>query len=209
MAQAGSKILAHARPQARAWRRSDAAAIHRAAKERRGMTLVEIAFALTILVIGVLGFAQALIIAVQANVAQRESTLAMQAARRTLESVQATALGVAFRTFNADPGDDPGAAGSAAGATFAVRGLQAQTDDADGQPGEIVFPIAPGAASILREDVGDAALGMPRDLDADGVVDAADHSGDYRILPVVVRVRWRGVRGEGMVELKTLLGELQ
>ena len=40
---------------------------------------------------------------------------------------------------------------------------------------------------ILREDVAIPAMGMPRDLDGDNVVDGVDHKGDYRMLPVIVR----------------------
>ena len=178
-----------------------------AREKRRGLTLVEVVCALAVLLIGVLGFSQAVVSALQANVTVRESTLATQAARRQLETIQATGFGQAFAIFNADPTDDPGGIGTSPGAGFAVRGLQAVPGDADGFAGEILFPTAAGAPGILRENAGDPALGMPRDLDGDGVVDGVDHADDYQLLPVVVRVTWRGTRGRGRVELKTLLGE--
>ena len=49
---------------------------------------------------------------------------------------------------------------------------------------------APGGPAVLREDWVDAAFGLPQDLNGDGVIDAADHSDDYLILPVVVRFLW-------------------
>jgi hypothetical protein len=49
---------------------------------------------------------------------------------------------------------------------------------------------------------------MPRDLNADGVVDALNHVGDSRVLPVRVRIRWQSKNGPRTVELSTLLSEL-
>ena len=34
---------------------------------------------------------------------------------------------------------------------------------------------------------------------------AANHAVDYKLPPVIVRVRWRGVGGSGTFELKTML----
>jgi hypothetical protein len=65
-----------------------------------------------------------------------------------------------------------------------------------------------GGALELREDVVDAGLGMPRDLNLDGVIDALDHSGDYRILPVRVLVEWTGMSGNRTHRLETVLSEL-
>ena len=39
-------------------------------------------------------------------------------------------------------------------------------------------------------------LGMPRDLDGDGQADNGDVTTGARILPVIVRTRWKGVSGE-------------
>ena len=50
-------------------------------------------------------------------------------------------------------------------------------------------------------------MGMPRDLDGDGVIDALDHSGDYRLLPVLVRVAWRGSSGPAKLEFRTMLAD--
>jgi len=56
----------------------------------------------------------------------------------------------------------------------------------------------------LLENGLDRKLGMPRDLDLGGPpgeFDALDHAGDYRILPVLVRVRWQGPRGVQQIEV--------
>jgi len=178
------------------------------ARRRRGLTMIEIVCALAVLVLGVLGFSQALVGALRANVTTREATLATQAARSRIETLQATPFEEVFALYNATDADDP-AGGTAPGAGFAVPGLQALPGDADGLPGEIFFPVVAGAPGVLREDAGNAALGMPRDLDGDLFVDAADHSDDYRLLPVLVRVTWRGTKGRGQVEVKTLLGAFE
>jgi hypothetical protein len=65
--------------------------------------------------------------------------------------------------------------------------------------------VTTGGVEWLREDVVDAALGMPRDLSGDGVVDGLNHAGDYSILPVRVRVEWSGARGDETFELETIL----
>jgi len=50
-------------------------------------------------------------------------------------------------------------------------------------------------------------MGMPRDLDGDGDVEVVDVSGNYRLLPVVVRLRWRGFSGERSMEAQTLIAD--
>lgn len=158
---------------------------------RSAFTLLEILVALTLLVVGVLGFLQVIVGSVRTAETNREQTLAIQAARQMMERLQATPLDQVFATF------------SGAGSGFAVAGLDPRAGDADGLPGEIRFPEVAGA---LREDLVDPLLGTPRDLNGDGVLDALDHAADYRVLPVLVRVSWRGVAGNSRVELRTLLG---
>jgi hypothetical protein len=68
------------------------------------------------------------------------------------------------------------------------------------------MPTRPGLPSQLREDVDEPKLGMPQDLDGNGVVDGNNHATDYKLLPVLVRVRWRACDGTlGVVELKTCI----
>lgn len=58
---------------------------------------------------------------------------------------------------------------------------------------------------MLREDVEMPELGMPRDLNGDGVVDDLDHRGDAEILPICVRIAWKGRFGERSLEVYSLL----
>ena len=102
----------------------------------------------------------------------------------------------------------PAGAGTAVGATFTAAGLQAAMTDADGIVGQIQFPIAAGAPGVLREDIANPVFGTPRDLNGDGATDAIDHSGDYQLLPVVVRMAWRTPNGNARLEFKTVLVDL-
>ena len=48
-------------------------------------------------------------------------------------------------------------------------------------------------------------LGMPRDLNFEDGIDGFDHADDYVILPVTVRLAWRGVSGDSRQEYHTVL----
>lgn len=166
-------------------------------RSRAGFSLVEIVVAGLVLAIAVCGMSGSMVSAVAVNRVNRETALAQEAVQRQMELLQGTVFEETFRRFNTNPNDDPGGAGSAAGANFAVFGLDVADGDADGRVGQIEFPTVDVAGvPQLREDVVDATLGMPRDLNGSGgTIDALDHSGDYRLLPVRVRVQWRGVAG--------------
>jgi len=122
----------------------------------------------------------------------REVALATSAVESVVESLRAEDFANVFARWQA-PNN-----------AFDVAGLDPAPDDADGFVGEIVFP---GDGVQLLEDVDVPKLGMPRDLNLDGGNDAVDHSGDYRILPFMVRVRWRGAAGVQVVEVVGTLSE--
>jgi hypothetical protein len=83
---------------------------------------------------------------------------------------------------------------------FDVPGLSPREGDPDGRVGEIILPVAEGVdGPELREDV---AL---RDLNGDTVLDVVNHAADYVLLPVTVRLEWRGRSGPRQIELRTLL----
>lgn len=166
-------------------------------------TIVEIAIAATVLVIGVLGLAASVTTGDRVLLSGRATQDAFDAARSVSAALGALTPEVAFATFNQATADDPAGAGTAPGSNFSVAGLQACADDADGIVGEVLFPTRNG--STLAEDVDDVRLGMPRDLDGDGVVTNGAPAGSPLVVPVLVRVRWRGQRGVQQVELHKLL----
>jgi type II secretory pathway pseudopilin PulG len=170
-----------------------------------GLTLLELMMAMVVLTVAVSMLASSMSSAARLGPVQRENALAGEAARRILETLRNEPYDQIYASFNGDPSDDPAGAGSAAGSGFAVAGLAPADDDPDGFPGEILFPTQ---APPLLEAGTWLELGMPRDLDLDGVIDAADHAGDYRILPIEVRVRWKGTSGMRQLSLYTQFVEV-
>lgn len=174
----------------------------------RGFTLIELMVSFSALMVILLGFSRLLLSSRMASSTTHEATLAKEAARGMLERLEAADFSQVFALYNEDGADDPAGANSAPGKGFAVPGLAAPEGDADGLPGEILFPVQAGQ---LREDLGKTWLFGPiDDLDCDGNPlgpDADDHAGDYCLLPVVVRVQWSGAgRNNGTVEFRTVLG---
>lgn len=175
---------------------------------RSGFSLLEVAVAACVLAIALSGLIGALVTTAKLHRVSAETALAHRAAVEALEDLQGVPFDELFRIYNASTDDDAGLSVAARGADFDVPGLDAALGDADGLCGEIEFPaLANGTAAELREDFADARLGMPRDLDRDGAIDGADHAGDYELLPVRVRVRWRGVSGAREVVMETVLCE--
>jgi hypothetical protein len=160
--------------------------------------------AVLVLVMALTAFTRSLTGTVQLSRSNRESSLAMEGARRAIEELYAADFAQVYALYNENPADDPPS--GAPGPGFAVAALAPQSGDADGLVGEVRFPTAGSGPGLeLREDGADAALGMPRDLDGDLAIDGADHAGDYRFLPVEVTVRWQGRSGAKQLALQTVL----
>jgi len=174
---------------------------------RSGFSLIEIAVVMILLVIAIGGLSSAVVSSIRLSRTNEESAIADDAARRMIAELRTVGFLDIFASFNADPGDDPGGAGSAPGPNFVVVGLTPQNDDADGLVGEIRFPTAPlGPGVALNEDSQDSNLGMPRDLNGDG--DSTDLvQTNYLVLPVSVRIQWTGSAGRSFVELRTVITE--
>lgn len=174
-------------------------------RHRTGFSLVELLIAVVVLTVAVTGFSSSVLSSLVLNRLNRESDLAQQAARRMLEEIQGEEFEQVFACYNLQAGDYAGA-GTEMGVGFDVPGLDPLPGDADGLVGRIQFPtVDVGGAEELREDVVDAGLGMPRDLDGLNGVDAFDHAGYYELLPVRVLVEWNGVRGQRRIAMETVL----
>lgn len=159
-------------------------------RRNAGLTLVEVTVVIAILSVAASLFAQTMLAAAQLDPVAEETRLASEAARMQLEDMRALDFALLYRTYNADPADDPAGSGTAPGAWFAVPGLQPPPGAAG--VGHVIFPTS-GAA--LVENVQDVPLGMPHDLDGDGVVDGMDHSADAIILPVRIQLEWASRSG--------------
>jgi len=189
-------------------RRSSAPGLRvRVAGSRSGFSLLELLIAVGVLLFGLLGFSQAVLRSAATNEAAREGALAAEAAREVLERMQTEDFRTLFREYNDDPNDDPLGVGTGQGPNFAVLGLDPIVGDADGMAGHIEFPVAAGLPGELHENVNIPAMGMPRDLDGLNGVDAADHKLDYKLLPVVVRITWRGRATNSEAVFRTMLGD--
>ncbi|MBL8860783.1 MAG: type II secretion system protein [Planctomycetes bacterium] len=158
----------------------------RAVRARRsGFSLVEIVLVLAILSVASAMYAQTVASSRRLDPIAQETAIAAEAARIALERLRAVPPERLLATFDDDPGNDPDGAGTAPGARFAVEGL---APSAAGVPvGRYVFPLVEGR---LAEDYVDALLGLPRDLNGDGLVDSGDHRADWVILPIEVRLEW-------------------
>ena len=167
------------------------------------MTLIEVTVSMFVLFVAVGATLGTLSSFAGLEESNRETMIAQMGAHRMIERLQAEDFRTLFANYNAVPADDPGGAGTAPGAGFAVGGLDAQDADPDGFVGLIMFPVA--APGVLREDTVDEDFAMPLDLNADGVVDALNHANDYVALPVRVRIEWQGRSGNRSVELQTLI----
>ncbi len=178
--------------------------IHRG--KRGGFTLLEVLVGGVVLTLGAVGMAGAMLSSLTLQRCESDAAQARVAARRVLEELYASDFREAFALYNESTQDDVGLSLVAQGCNFAVAGLRARSGDTDGQCGRVIFPtLVAGGVEWLREDVIDSALGMPRDLNADGVIDGQNRAADYELLPVRVRVEWRSARGDETFDLETIL----
>jgi len=145
----------------------------------------------------------------------RENARVVEAMRSRFEAMRNEPFENIVRLYNADPMDDPGGPGTAPGERFPVNGVQPRPDTPDGGVGRIRLPIMNAAEEgelpvwELREDLVDAQLGFPRDIDGNGLVDEADHSFDYRILPILLEAEWQGELGPRTFRMFTVMTDFR
>lgn len=173
-----------------------------------GFSLIELMIASFVLTVAVCGVSGSMVSALALNRVNRETALAQEAIRRVMEEARGVPFPQIFAAYNSSAADNPPAPVVSPGRNFAVFGLEPQVGDADGFVGEVTFPTTVVAGvEQLREDVVDAGLGMPRDLN--GVLtpgdDLLNHANDYRLLPMRVRVSWRGVSGDRTMAAECML----
>jgi prepilin-type N-terminal cleavage/methylation domain-containing protein len=173
-------------------------------RNRAAFSLIEVMVAGVILAIAAAGIASSMVASMALSRVNRETQIAQSAAQRVIEEARGIPFNEVFATYNATNADDGGLTVAARGPSFDVRDLDVVPGDPDGRCGQVIFPTS-GPPEQLREDVVDAGLGMPRDLDYDGVIDGADHKANYTLLPIRVRVQWRGVSGVRTFDLETAL----
>jgi hypothetical protein len=160
-----------------------------------GFSLIQVIIAATLLLLAALSLSGVQINSMALSATNRETTVARNLVRQILEQIQDLPIADVYATYNDDPTDDPDGDSTAPGSTLAL------STEAGDMTATISFP----GFGTLREDVTDAELGMPQDLNGDGAIDCDDHSGDYRLLPVRVLVQWRGRSGTRTMEMHATL----
>ena len=178
---------------------------HQDSRRIGGFVTIEALIAMVILTTCGIILSSSLTASFASRVVNEERGAAARAARNILEDMRNVPFVDLYRTFNVDPRDDPNGEGTAPGHQFSVEGLQASPNDPDGFVGLIVLPTGTAA---LREDVQNKALGLPRDLNGDGVVDRLDHSRDYVLMPIQVIVEWDGFAGPQTLPMASMLVDM-
>lgn len=164
---------------------------------------MEVMLAMSVLAFAFLAMSQSLIGSMKLTASSREQAIATNGFRDQLEVLQgAEDFEELFALYNSNPDDDPEGPGTAPGPNFAVEGLDVLPGDPDGMVGQIFFPTIAGR---LREDGADEGFTTPRDLNGDGVIDGASHDTDYLMLPVLLRLSWKGSGPESQAEVRTIL----
>jgi len=177
------------------------------------MTLMKIALAMPIIMLALGMFTQMLSAGTGLRQSSRENWLASLRAQDVLETIRNQDFRQLVALYNEDPLDDPSGPGTAPGINFLVNELSPLEADADGFVGRVSIPMFNAGTVIapdwqLREDLDIPALGLPRDLNGDSVVDDQDHSGDFTVLPVEVQIEWQSRFGPRSVRIHTLFSEL-
>lgn len=174
-----------------------------------GFSLVEMMVATVLLAIGGVGATGAIISSTSLNSQNREVGLATHGARRTIEWLDSLPYQEVLDRFVSPPSSDGEEEDVfAPPLAFSVDGLSPARDDPDQIVGAILLPL--GGARSAEVSLGGATAfsGEAWDLDLDGSVGSKDRSTtNPRILPVVVRVDWRGPAGTQRIELRTVLVE--
>ncbi len=168
----------------------------------RGFSLLEMIMAMSVFAVVATAMMVCFSHASISDVASAENVRARAAATRIMDSIRdysSTSFETTYAYFNDDPYDDPDGCYTAPGNSRVVEELNSANGTAFAR---IEFPEV---NSQLREDADNPELGMPRDLDADGVVGINPVDGTYQLLPVRVVVSWSGVGGEREYSVVTVI----
>ncbi|HVR85773.1 MAG TPA: type II secretion system protein [Planctomycetota bacterium] len=187
----------------------------RGSSQNRGITLLELVIAVSILSVALLALMSSVITSTSLQATSREKVIAYNAARQVIEQMRSTPnFSDIYKNYNAASNPNQNTFNVGEFKTLdGTTGIQWINNDLGvkgtglqpmpGVPvGQIFFPS--DANLLLREDfytidqspnkeiatvLGMGPLG--KDLNRDGTIDSNDHSLDYKILPVLVRIQWQ------------------
>jgi len=196
-------------------------------RTQRGSTILSAVASMAVLGIVSLGTLSSMVSSNSLEKENRETAMGTAAARTAMEEISAIAFEDVFSMFNDDPMDDPEGPYTAPGGTVELSststyeaypsGMYAVQIGSEPQPSteflaeradlnmtvQIIFPTL--ANGTLSESAPALFEGMPTDLDGDGKYTTGTVELDYKILPVVVRVTWQGVRGTKTISIPRIL----
>ena len=157
----------------------------------------------TIMTIALSMFSRTLTSASRLDPLSREKSAASEAAQNIIETMRGYEFSDVYKSFNLDPADDPGGAGTKPGKYFTIDGMTPATEG--GNVGEIVFCDFEGK---IYESAELTEFGLPRDLSGDGVVDRQDHTNDCILLPFKILIQWDSRFGARKFEMYGVLSNL-
>ena len=176
-----------------------------------GFGLVEVLFSAAILVIAVMANASGVSSAHTGTKALNERSKALEVLSRFIERIRGdddwAGLYARLRILSRESTRDTGFTWLSVDPLLQTHAATAYYSDFETPTdlGTITFLIqvpasraAIGSPLTLRESQVAPRYGLPADLNGDGVVDSNSREGDYRALPIVVRMRW--ARRSGSVE---------
>lgn len=163
---------------------------------RGGFTLMELALAMTILLIALLSVSASTLRSHTLRRHNREHTVAHNALRAYAEQIHSASV---------EASTTPGTWGQALYALYGPGGsvgTQFDVPELDrASPGVPVGSIR----LVTDETLSDADLGvnigMPRDLDGDGAVSETDVTASAKLLPMILSVEWTGVSGVQRIDV--------
>ena len=174
-----------------------------------GFSLVETLIAVTVLSLSSMGFVAVTVSTHRLEHENEQFSQAMELAREVVEQMQAREFSEVFARHNTESSDDPDGPGTAVGSSWTHQDSYERQYTSD-EKGVSSSPITcrvefPVQGTALREDLDLPEFGLPTDLNSDGVIDSEDHSGDYVLLPVVLRLSYPGATGVRNLTLTTVL----
>lgn len=143
-------------------------------------TLIEVVISLVLLTIAFVGFGSFFVLTTNSYHSVKEDTLAIHSLRQMAEKIRCVPFARIVTNCQ--------------GMTFAIDEIKAS--------GSVrIFINETDGSSDAR------ILGLPRDLDGDGVASTTDVTSDYLLLPIKIEVSWTNVKGPRSESLYMLLAQ--
>lgn len=181
----------------------------RAHLRQAGFGLVEVLFSAAILVIAVMANASSVSSAHTGTKSVNERSKALEVLSRFLERVRGdddwAGLYARLRILSQEGARDTDLSSLAVDAALRTYPATRYYSDfsVPSELGDISFLLqvpasraGTGTPLTLRESQVAPRYGLPSDLNGDGIVDGNSRESDYRVLPVVVRMRWTRANGQ-------------